>query len=146
MRRELDHRELEELAGLVERQFGFSLDKKMKYFAKGEKEGKKIFLFTGNWKPETENRIPIEWAGLHFGTIIGDTFQPSLDGAFLMQKAGKNILQANRQEVEELMKGNEIENSGRHAGVVILRHKDLVCVGVAKEGEIASLTSKSRLI
>jgi NOL1/NOP2/fmu family ribosome biogenesis protein len=146
MRKELNQREVEELAGLIEKQFGFRLDKKLKYFAKDEKEGRKIFLFTGNWKLETENRIPIEWIGLHFGTITGGEFQPSIDGAFLMKDAGKNVLQAGRKEIEELMKGGVIENAGRHAGAVIVRHKDLVCVGMVKEGEIASLTPKSRLI
>jgi len=142
MRKELNSKDVEELAVKIESQFGFRIDEKLKYFVKEEKEGEKIFIFSGNRIPN----IQVEWIGLHFGTLIQNEFQPSIDGAFLMQTANKKILQASKKEIEELMKGSVIDYSGGLTGFVIARHKDLACVGIVKEGKVGSLTPKSRLI
>ena len=140
MRKELNTKEVGELAEKIEKQFGWKPDASLTYLAKDEKEGLKIFLYSGLKIPD----LPVEWIGMHFGTIIGDDFQPSIDGAMLMRTAVKNILDVTRKELEDVMAGKPIGNKGGFSGSVILKSNDLVCAGMAQEGAISSLTPPSR--
>lgn len=142
MRKELSKKEVDGLSKKIQDQYGFKINPNLRYFAKDEKEGMKIFLYSGSEIPE----IPIEWVGLHFGTQVEDKFQPSIDGAQLMNAASKNILQVSRQEVEEIMKGNEIKYDGECSGVIILKSGDFASIGMAGGGRITSMVSKSRRI
>ncbi|MFH1125755.1 MAG: hypothetical protein V1703_01400 [Candidatus Altiarchaeota archaeon] len=142
MRKELSQKEVEELSGKIEMQYGFRINSKLKYFLKDEKEGEKIFLYTGSRIP----KIPAEWVGLHYGTIISGLFQPSIDGAWLMKTASKNVVETSRTEIEELMRGGEIENKDKNSGYVLLKAGELFCVGIVDGEKIKSTTPKSRRI
>jgi NOL1/NOP2/fmu family ribosome biogenesis protein len=140
MRKELNAEEIRELGEKIQKQFGWSLDPSLKYFAKDEKEGVKIFLYSGGTLPE----LPAEWIGLHIGTLVGEDFRPSIDGAGLMKTSAKNILQITRKEIESVMAGMDVENKNHHEGALILLSGDLACIGMAQEGVIKSLTPQSR--
>jgi NOL1/NOP2/fmu family ribosome biogenesis protein len=142
MRKELDQREREELAGKIESQFGFKLDSQPKYYLKEEKEGRKIFLYTASSLPE----LDAAWLGLHYGTLIDGLFCPSIEGAMLMKTAGRNAIEVSRKELEELMRGNDIENKKGLSGYVIVKTGEMACPAMAKEGRLASMTPKSRRI
>lgn len=142
MRKELDKKEMEELAVKIESQFGFRLDPKPKYFAKPEKEGVKLFIYTGSSLPE----LDAAWLGLHYGTLIDGLFCPSIEGAMLMKDAGKSAIEVSRKELEELMRGNDIEDKKGLSGYVIVKTGELACPAMAKEGRLASMTPKSRRV
>ncbi|MDD5111099.1 MAG: hypothetical protein PHG85_00980 [Candidatus Altiarchaeota archaeon] len=142
MRKELDKKEKEELAKKVEEQYAFKIDLALGYHLKDEKEGQKIFLYTGERMPA----VPPAWVGLHFGTLVEGQFCPSIEGAMLMKEASKNVIQVGRKEMEELMKGGEIEDKAGLKGYVIARTGEMACPVVAREGRLASMTPKSRRI
>jgi NOL1/NOP2/fmu family ribosome biogenesis protein len=142
MRKELNQTEISGFGKKIAEQFGFRINPELKYFSKDEKEGNKIFLYSGTRIPE----MSIEWVGLHFGTQAGDEFLPSLDGAQLMKTASKRLLEVGREEIEELMKGVEIAHEVDFSGAVLLKSGDLMCTGLAKDGKILSTTPKSRRI
>ena len=142
MRKNLNQKEVEEISENIEKQFGFRINPKLKYFSKDEKEGEKIFIYSGGRIPS----IPAEWVGLHLGTRTKEGVLHSLDGAWIMKSADRNVVEASRQDVEQLMRGDKIESKVKEEGYVIVKAGDLVCTGRASGSVIESLTPKSRVI
>jgi len=109
---------------------------------KDEKEGEKIFIYSGIALPE----MHLEWAGCHLATIAKDGVVLSIEGAQQIGKtAGKNVVEITRKDAQDLMEGLDLSYDGPERGYVVLKLSGTpICVCKAEEGRIVNTIPQSR--
>lgn len=147
MRRLMTEDEISELVKKINSEFGSDFNHSdFKFFIKDEKKkGKKIFIYSGGELPQ----IPIEWIGLHFGTIQEDGFIPSIEGAQIIGKtATMKILEVSKKETLDIMSGFDIcLTEEKPTGCYILKFgEDIPGVGKISGKMIMNIIPKSRRI
>ena len=122
--------------------YGSELTTDYMLLRKKEKDGMKIFIYSGSELP----KLPAEWVGLHLATINNEGVSLSIEGAQLVGKtASRNVVEITRAQAEDLMKGLDLGYDGELRGNVIVRTPTAI-VGVCKadEGKITNTLPKSR--
>ncbi len=147
MRRLMTDEEISDLVKKINSEFSSNFDPlDLKFFLKDEKRGdKKIFLYSGGELP----KIPIEWIGLHFGTIQEDGFIPSIEGAQIIGRTAKmKILEVSKKGTLDIMSGFDIcLTEEKPTGCYILKFgKDILGVGKISGKMIMNIIPKSRRI
>lgn len=133
-----------EVNGKVKDGFGTVFPKYHVFYSKKEKEGMKVFLYSGKSRP----KIKSEWLGLHVGTIDSNGFAPTIEGAQLLGvHAKKNVLSIPHAEAYALMSGERIASTSGGEGFVLLETDEVFFgAGYIKDGIINPLISPSRRI
>ena len=133
---------LGELAGAIKRQFGCILPDGFDFYGKKEKHGKKIFAFSGDRLP----KVPASWIGVHFGTLMQDGFQPSIEGAIMLgEKATKNVFEVGVEEARRYFDGGDITLPAHADGTVLLAAQNNVFAPAQASGAAAeNILPKSR--
>lgn len=144
MRRLMTEEEVLELVKKINSEFGSDFNPaEFKFFIKDEKKGRKIFLYSGNEIP----KIPVEWIGLHFGTIQDNKFISSIEGAQIIGKtATKKVLEIGKEDVVNIMSGIDLDlKEEKPTDYYILKSgKDILGVGRLEGIKIINLIPKSR--
>jgi len=136
-------KDLGELEAAVKARFGVSLSSKLKFYFKKEKRGLKIFAYSGNLLP----KLMFDRVGLHVGDLADGSFQPTIEGAQLLEKATKNVVEVSREQAENYFEGEDLEVEGLETGAVLLKLEDkIIAAGEAEEGKIKNTVPKSRRI
>ena len=109
---------------------------------KEEKDGLKIFIYSGSLTP----KIQIEWMGLHLATLGGEVLL-SIEGAQMIGKTARKTIEITRNDADDLMKGLDLKYAGELLGFVILKQAaNIIGIGKAEEGKIINTLPHSRRV
>ena len=133
-----------EVNGKLKDGFGTVFPKDQIFYSKKEKEGIKVFLYSGKSRP----KIKAEWIGLHVGTIDSKGFAPTIEGAQLLGLHAKiNVLSIPRDDALMIMSGETATCKSSDEGYVLLEMDGVFFgAGYVKDGKINPLISPSRRI
>lgn len=110
----------------------------------------KIFLFQGSLNEQEikalEEAVPIERAGIYFAKIQEDQIRLSIEGTQLLKdQINKNIFEIDDEQVEQWIKGNELNIATGKKGFLIMKYKDdFLGAGKASQEKITNFLPKYR--
>ena len=142
MLRKLTRSEVDRVQGMLWDRFGSEFEGDFALFSKAEKDGEKVFLYSGASVPE----IASEWIGLHVGNVTSAGFCPTIEGAQLIGgRAKKAVASVSRIDAKVLMSGGEVGAPAGLEGCVLLEYGGRVFgAGVAEDGMITQSVPASR--
>lgn len=142
----LNKKEKQEITNKLNEQFG--IERIPGIIIKTGKE--KLFLFSGNFDKEQIKKLEriafVEKVGIYFAKFIDEKIKLSIEGTqILKNQIKKNILEINKEQVEQWMKGQELQIVTGKKGFLIIKYKDdfLGC-GKASENKIGNFIPKNR--
>jgi NOL1/NOP2/fmu family ribosome biogenesis protein len=110
----------------------------------------RLFLFTGDLSEADLNKLErlvlIERVGIYFAKIIDNKIKLSIEGTQLLKsQIKKNIFELNEVQIEQWMKGEDIQVSTGKKEFLVMKFKDdfLGC-GKASENKIRNFIPKNR--
>jgi len=148
----LDKKEERKLLDLLEEQFGI-LEIPGIIVKRGEE---RLFLFQGILTKQEikllERTVPVERVGVYFAKLVQEkdknktSIRLSIEGTLILQnQLTKNIFELSEKQLEEWMKGRELDIPTKFRGFVIMKHKsDFLGCGKASEKKITNFISKTR--
>ncbi|MFH1072789.1 MAG: hypothetical protein V1743_05150 [Nanoarchaeota archaeon] len=122
----LNAKEVKGIRKLLFSQYGFS--EKLDYaFFLNNKD--KIYIITKDLAGVDTSRLRIDTLGMYFGTLYNDELRLSIEGSQIIGKqAAKNILELDKKQFDEYIKGFDVEIKGTEAGLekgfFLIRHKN----------------------
>jgi len=138
----LNSRDMKKIYKQIEEQFG--VKEKLDFgFLKNNKE--KVFLISKALDQVELGRMKTNRIGMYFGKQEKNGFRPSIEGSQTI-KAKKNVVELNSKEIEQWMKGEDIEFETKEEGpyVLIKYEKDIYGCGRLKDGKIHNMVPKER--
>ena len=146
----LSNQETQEILSKLNKQFGIQKLPENSVLIKIGKE--KIFLFNGNFSEEQIKNLEkitfIERIGIYFAKIFLPTneIKLSIEGTqTLKNQITKNIFEINNEQLENWMRGEELNIQTGLKGIVVIKYKDnLLGCGKASENKIGNFMPKSR--
>jgi NOL1/NOP2/fmu family ribosome biogenesis protein len=114
---------------------------------KGEE---RLFLFSGNLSEHEiknfEKNIFIERLGVYFAKFMDGSIRLSIEGSqILKDQIKKNIFELDENQVENWMKGQELQIKTGKRGFLVMKYKDdFLGTGKASEEKIGNFIPKSR--
>jgi NOL1/NOP2/fmu family ribosome biogenesis protein len=110
----------------------------------------RIFLFSGKISEkgikDMEKEIPIERVGVYFARIINDFPKLSIEGTQILRgQIRKNIFELDEAQLNDWMKGNDLQVKTDKRGFFVMKHKDdfLGCGKISAE-KISNFIPKAR--
>ena len=144
----LSEKEREEIGSKLNEQFGV---KKIPgiIVQKGEE---KLFLFQGSFDKnqinELEQTIPVERVGIYFAKIVAgeNKIRLSIEGSqILKNQITKNIFELNESQLDDWMKGRELNIQTGKRDFLVMKYKDnFLGTGKASEEKISNFIPKNR--
>ena len=142
--------ETQEILSKLNNQFGIQKLPENSVLIKIGKE--KIFLFNGNFSEEQIKNLEkitfIERIGIYFAKVFSPTneIKLSIEGTqILKNQIAKNIFEINNEQLENWMRGEELNIQTGLKGIVVIKYKDnLLGCGKASENKIGNFMPKSR--
>ena len=115
----------------------------------------RLFLYQGSLNPkeiqEIEDVLPVERVGVYFGKFINDKsgeefIRLSIEGSqILSNQITKNIFELNEEQMQEWMKGRELNIKTGKRDFLIIKYKDnFLGTGKASEEKISNFIPKNR--
>lgn len=110
----------------------------------------RLFLFSGNFDKKEirklENILWIERIGVYFAKFVDGTVKLSIEGVhFLKSQIKKNIFELEETQVEDWMKGQDLQIKTGKKGFLAMKYKDdFFGTGKASEEKIGNFIPKSR--
>jgi len=113
----------------------------------------RLFLFSGDLSEDEIKKlaasVPIERLGIYFAKIMSgeDAIKPSIEGSqVLSAQIKKNVFELkNEQEVEDWMKGQDLQIKTEKKGFLVIKYKeDFLGCGKASAEKIGNFIPKSR--
>ena len=144
----MNNNEKGEILGKLNKQFGIT-NIPGKIIMRGKE---RMFLFTGNFDKDKlralEEITPIERVGAYFAKRVEniDEVRLSIEGTQIFADQIKNnIFELSDEEVEEWMKGRELQIKTGKKGFLIMKYKDnFLGTGKASEEKIGNFIPKNR--
>ncbi len=110
----------------------------------------RLFLFSGSLNKKDikalERIVVIERIGIYFARLVEDNVKLSIEGTqILKDQIKKNIFKLSENQVEEWMKGQDLQIKTGKRGFFVIKYKDdfLGC-GKASKEKIGNFIPKSR--
>ena len=141
----LKSKEVKQLMKRVNEQWGADLTDFFQEFA-FFKNKEKIFLVTRNIAEIPFEKLRLNNAGMYVIEDRNNELRLSVEGSQLLgKKATKNIVELNKEEIVEWLKGNDFEKKGDNKGFVIIKYKDdFFGSGKFKENRLLNFLPKIR--
>lgn len=117
-----------------------------------QRGAERVFLYSGEMRKadiiNLENNLPVERVGIYFAKIFQPTgeIRLSIEGTqMLKEQIKKNIFELNEEQLDEWMKGRELNLSSGMKGFVIMKYKnDFLGCGKASQEKISNFIPKNR--
>ena len=144
----MNNNEKGEILGKLNKQFGIT-DIPGEIIMRGKE---RMFLFTGNFDKDKlralEEITPIERVGAYFAKRVenNDEVRLSIEGTHIFKdQIKKNIFELNEDQVEQWMKGQELQIKTGKRGFLAMRYKEnFLGTGKASEEKIGNFIPKNR--
>lgn len=139
----LKRKEVKNVLGLLEAQFGFSGE--LEYAFLQNNEGK-IYIVNKECLELDMAKLRVNSFGMYFGFLANDGFRLTIEGAQLIGKdCSKNVVDIGEEEMRKWLSGADIEYDGDKEGYLILRcGEDYLGSGKIKEKKILNFVGKAR--
>ncbi len=141
--RVLERKDKKKFLELLKKQFGFE-DKLDYTFLTNNKN--KIFIVNKELANIDLEKIRLNSAGLYIAEFRNNEVRLSIEGSQLIgPKSNKNIIELDKKQAREWLKGKDIEQVTEAKGFTILKHnKDYLGSGRVKENTILNFVPKTR--
>jgi len=148
----LNSKRIKGITNLLQQQWGFH-DRLNQGFLQKEND---IFLVTIDIDKIDLGEVNVNSLGLYFGELRHDTLRLSIEGSQIIgKKANKNVLSLNDEQLQQWLKGEDIElkenseiknsSSDYENKFVIIKHNnDFFGCGRIKDGNLLNFVPKSR--
>ena len=139
----LNSKHIKQILQLLHSQWGYS-GKLDNGFLQKEND---IFLVTKSIDQIDLNEINVNALGLYFGELRHNTLRLSIEGSQIIgKKAGKNVFELNAEQLQQWLKGEDLEISdGNDNTYVIIKHdNDFFGCGRIKDGKLLNFVPKAR--
>ncbi len=141
----LNKKEIKNILNIIKKQW--DCDVELDYvFLINEKN--KIYIVNKEISRIGFDKLRINSIGLYLGTLYDNEIRLSIEGSQLIgKKAKKNVIELDKKETKEWMKGIDLAKKTKEKGFVIIKHKDdfLGC-GKAVNDKILNYVPKARRI
>lgn len=140
----LQRKEAKKIIELIKKQWGADASNLLdEYFF--IQSGNDINIISRDIAKQKFEELRINSIGIYFGELKNE-IRLSIEGSQLIgEKAQKNIIELNEQEIKAWMKGEEIET--KQEGYLLVKHKNFFAgCGRAKEGKLINFVPKERRI
>ncbi|HTY43646.1 MAG TPA: hypothetical protein VMC80_00170 [Patescibacteria group bacterium] len=110
----------------------------------------RLFFFSGkiteNEIEKMSREIPVERIGVYFARILNDFPKLSIEGSQILQsQIKKNIFELDEKQVDDWMKGRDLQIATGKKGFFIMRYNnDFLGCGKISENKISNFIPKSR--
>jgi NOL1/NOP2/fmu family ribosome biogenesis protein len=111
----------------------------------------RLFIYQGKLNPKEiinleRLRINLERTGIYFAKETNNEIRLSIEGVHIFKdQITKNIFELNAEQLEQWMKGNELNISSGLKGFVVMKYKnDFVGTGKASAEKITNFIPKNR--
>ena len=142
----LNNKEIKEIYGLVEKQWGAKI--KLDFgFLRNNKN--RIFVINKDISKIDFSKLRLNSVGMYFCEIDSRGIRLSIEGTQIIgQKAARNIVELDEEETRKWLKGDDLEKECKDcSGFVILKHKnDFLGNGKYANGRILNYVAKTRRV
>ena len=144
----MNKKEVEKIEKIIEKNYGVKIKFK-DILLKTSKD--KIWIVSKDFKKNFFKNLKVNSVGLYFGRLKrNEKIKLSLEGAQLIgKKANKNLIEIDENELISFLQGFNIKkfkekNAELNNFVIVKFKKDIVGVGILRNGYIENLLPKSR--
>tara|TARA_Y100000310_G_scaffold345695_1_gene468428 strand:+ start:12363 stop:12812 length:450 start_codon:yes stop_codon:yes gene_type:complete len=103
----------------------------------------KIYLLSKGYADLDVKGMRINNKALYFGKLEKDGLRLSIEGSQLI-KANKNVIELNKEELHQWMKGEDIAKEGSPGYVIVKHKKDIFGCGMHKNNVLRNMVPKER--
>jgi NOL1/NOP2/fmu family ribosome biogenesis protein len=147
----LNSRDTKHILEKLEEQYGYIYDKTQEYVFLMNKDNR-IYLMSRTIELLPYEEMKIDSIGMYLGELYKESIRLSVEGCqFIGPLATKSVIDLNKDEMIEWIKGADIEHVDTGKNFIILRYKDdktgfvdYLGAGKFKDGKIMNYVSKSR--
>ena len=144
----LNNREAKRILDRVDEQWGVESSFLLKTFSLVLSEKQKVYLINREIHSIDSSELSISSVGLYFANVKDAEVRLSIEGSQLIgPHATKNVFEITRDQVEDWIRGRDLETTQALSGYVIVRcDKDFIGCGHFKDGIITNFVPKNRRI
>lgn len=141
----MNKKELKQINGYLKKQYDVSLDDNFAYMMNTKDN---LYMCTRDVERLPLKEMRVSSIGLYIGEFIHGEFRLSIEGSQLFgSRAKRNIVELNKEEMEEWMKGESIPTKEINNGYVIVRYnQDYLGSGRIKNGVLLNFIPKVRRV
>jgi NOL1/NOP2/fmu family ribosome biogenesis protein len=141
----LNKKEIKSIIKLIKNQWDYNPDLDYVFFQNNKN---RLFIINKELSKIDLNKIRINSIGLYFGELNHNQLRLSIEGSQIIgPKAKKNVLELNKEEVKQWLKGNDLEKETKLKNFVIIKHNnDFLGCGKVKENKLFNYVPKNRRI
>ncbi|MBU0470990.1 MAG: hypothetical protein KKF65_00055 [Nanoarchaeota archaeon] len=139
----LNSKEVKQIKKFLSSQFGF--DEKLDFvFLRSSRD--RLYVINRDVEMIDLSKLRIDSLGLYFASYMPEGLRLSIEGAQIIgPKAKKNILELNKEQFEQWLKGEDIEINTSMKDFVIVKHNsDYVGCGKIKNNLLMNYVPKAR--
>ena len=139
----LNSKEIKKIHSMLNENFGF--EEKLDYgFLANNKN--KIYIINKDFADIDIEKIRINSLGLYLGETYDNDIRLSIEGSQIIgKKAKKNVVELDKQETKDWLRGIDIEKETGIRGFIILKHNtDFLGCGKAVDKKILNFVPKNR--
>lgn len=139
----LNSKESKDIQSKLMEQFGASISSDYSFLMNKEN---KIFIINNDISDIDLEKLRINSLGLYIGEKMNDGIRLSIEGSQIIGKnATKNIVELDKKEATDWLKGIDVDKETPETGFVILAHNnDFIGCGKVKENRILNFVPKVR--
>lgn len=148
----LNSRDTKHIIEKLSEQYGYNYDKTTQEYVFLMNKDNRIYLVSRQIELLPYQEMKIDSIGIYIGELYKESIRLSIEGSQIIgPKADKNIIDLNRDEMIEWIKGADILHEDTGRDFIIIRYKDTetgyvdyLGAGKYKDGKIINYVSKSR--
>ncbi len=148
----LNSRETKHILEKLFEQYGYKYDKTTQDYVFLMNKDNRIYVVSRTVELLPFQEMKIDSLGIYLGELYKESIRLSVEGSQIIgPESNKNIIDLDKDEMIEWIKGADIEHDDTGRDFIIIRYKDLqtgyvdyLGAGKFKEGKIMNYVSKSR--
>lgn len=140
----LSKKELKPILKYVKERWGVVFEPDFGFLFNPKKN--RLYAVTKDINKVDVDKLNVTAVGMYFGEWKNAELRLSIEGSQIIgPKATKNVVELSKSELNEWLKGTDLDKKVRQEGFVIIKHdKDFVGSGKVKEGKILNFVPKAR--
>jgi NOL1/NOP2/fmu family ribosome biogenesis protein len=148
----LNSKETKHILEKLSEQYGYNHDKNKQEYVFLMNKDNRIYMVSRGIELLPYQELRIDSIGMYFGEMYKESLRLSIEGSQIIgPKSSKNIVDINKEQMVEWIKGNDIEHEDIGKDFIIIRYtnarngkSDFLGAGKYKDGKIMNYVSKSR--
>jgi len=148
----LNSRETKHILERLYEQYGYNHDRTTQEYVFLMNKDNRIHIISRSVEILPYNEMKIDSVGMYLGELYKESLRLSIEGSQMIgPKATKNIIELNKEEMIEWIKGADIEHDDVGKEFIIIKYNntdtgktDYLGAGKYKDGKIMNYVSKSR--